>query len=200
MRLYTLRVRKVSNYYAKVRLKMCSRNGRLREPKPWGTSRQYNGRIGKVDQYQVGTFVSYAHNGIWTWIDGERFIPEQWFSEAYEQQRQQTGMAEEQTFKTKIQLGWTMFERAVAQGIPFAGVVFDSLYGRSEWLLNQCRAAHIEFYADVPESILVYRSAPTLNALGAVVGQASVTVKSLLQAANTAWHKVTIRPANCNLG
>jgi len=46
-------------------------------------SRQYNGRQGKVDQCQVGTFLTYAHNGIWTWINGEIFVPERWFSPEY---------------------------------------------------------------------------------------------------------------------
>ena len=45
--------------------------------------RQYNGRRGKVDLCQVGTFLAYAHNGIWTWINGEIFVPERWFSPEY---------------------------------------------------------------------------------------------------------------------
>lgn len=46
-----------------------------------GASRQYHGRQGKVDQGQVGTFLAYSHNGIWTWVDGELFVPERWFGD-----------------------------------------------------------------------------------------------------------------------
>lgn len=110
-----------------------------------GASRQYNGRHGKVDQCQVGTFLTYVHNGLWTWVDGELFIPERWFSAEYEAQRVQAGIPGEWEFSTKIQLGWAMIERALGAGLPFVAVAFDSLYGRSTWLLNQCRTAKVEF-------------------------------------------------------
>jgi len=164
-----------------------------------GASRQYNGRQGKVDQCQVGTFLAYAHKGIWTWVDGEIFIPERWFSAEYAQRRQQTGIPDEWEFSTKIQLGWAMIERAVVQGLPFVAVAFDSLYGRSAWLLNQCRTANIEFYADIPETTPVYLHPPTLNAAGQVVEQATVEVKTLSKSLDTLWQKVDLRPADCGI-
>ncbi|KJU81881.1 transposase, partial [Candidatus Magnetobacterium bavaricum] len=50
-----------------------------------GAARQYNGRMGKVDQSQVGVFVAYANlmkYSVWTWVEGDLFLPEIWFSEA----------------------------------------------------------------------------------------------------------------------
>ncbi len=162
-----------------------------------GTSRQYNGRQGKVDQCQVGTFLTYVHNGIWTWVDGEIFIPERWFSAEYVARRQQAGIPDEWEFSTKIQLGWAMIERAMIHGLPFVAVAFDSLYGRSAWLLNQCRNAQIEFYADIPETTPVYLQPPTLDADGQVVGQTAVAVKTLSKSLDTHWQKVDLRSADC---
>jgi len=159
-------------------------------------SRQYNGRQGKVDLCQVGTFLAYAHNGIWTWINGEIFVPERWFSPEYAARRAKAGIPEQWEFKTKIELGWAMIEQSLVQGLPFVAVAFDSLYGRSTWLLNQCRTANIEFYADLPESTLVYRQPPTLDADGQVVGQTAVAVKTLSTARETQWQTVDIRPAD----
>jgi len=31
-----------------------------------GSGRQYNGRLGKVDMSQVGTFLAYANGSVWT--------------------------------------------------------------------------------------------------------------------------------------
>ena len=90
-----------------------------------GASRQYNGRQGKVDQCQVGTFLAYAHQGIWTWVDGEIFVPERWFSTEYAARRQQTGIPEAWGFSSKIELGWAMIEHALVQGLPFVGVAFE---------------------------------------------------------------------------
>lgn len=45
-----------------------------------GASRQHNGRRGKVDNCQVGVFLSYANHGYHTWVDGEVFISEHWFT------------------------------------------------------------------------------------------------------------------------
>jgi SRSO17 transposase len=164
-----------------------------------GVSRQYNGRQGKVDQCQVGTFLTYVHNGIWTWVDGEVFLPERWFSAEYEAQRAQAGIPAVREFSTKIQLGWAMIERALVTGLPFVAVAFDSLYGRSTWLLNQCRAAKVEFYADIPETTLIYLHPPLLNEAGQVVGQNAVEVKTIAKVAETDWQHLDIRPADCGI-
>src|SRR5215510_1512101 len=34
-----------------------------------GAGRQHNGRLGKIDMSQVGTFLAYAHSGDWMWIE-----------------------------------------------------------------------------------------------------------------------------------
>jgi SRSO17 transposase len=81
-----------------------------------GASRQYNGRRGKVDLCQVGVFVSLANQGLNCWVDGDIFIPEVWFSEAYAEQRQQVGIPSERTFQTKPELGWQMIQRVRARG------------------------------------------------------------------------------------
>jgi SRSO17 transposase len=44
-----------------------------------GVSRQYVGRIGKVDTGQVGVALGYYQSGVWAMVDAELYLPEIWF-------------------------------------------------------------------------------------------------------------------------
>ena len=83
-----------------------------------GAGRQYNGRLGKVEMSQVGVFLGLANKGYHTWYDGELFIPEDWFTEAYTAKRKRVGIPENRTFKTKLELALVMVKRAKEKGIP----------------------------------------------------------------------------------
>ncbi len=77
-----------------------------------GAARQYNGRMGKMDLSQVGVFLAYANVSpslpapVWTWVDGEVFIPEHWFTEEMAPKRKRLGIPQEREFATKVELGW----------------------------------------------------------------------------------------------
>jgi SRSO17 transposase len=128
-----------------------------------GAARQHNGRLGKVEISQVGTFLAFAKGSIWTWVDGELFVPEHWFTPEMAHQRQRVGIPAERQFATKIELGWRMIERVRATGVPFEVVLCDALYGRSGWLRRQMDTAGLIYVADVPADTRVYLSEPTLG-------------------------------------
>lgn len=128
-----------------------------------GGSRQYNGRLGKVDECQVGVYISIAKDGKHNWLNGELFVPEAWFSEENAELRERVGIPAEREFKTKIELFWQMVQSAMAEGIPFDGVAVDSLYGRSAWLRNKMDKAALEYYADIPANTKVYLSEPKIG-------------------------------------
>lgn len=128
-----------------------------------GGARQYTGRLGKIEQCQVGVFLSIAKDGKHNWIDGELFLPEAWFDEEKEELRKQIGLPTEREFQTKPELFWQMLQRAQAEGIIFDAVAADGLYGRSFWLRDQMDQAGIEYYADVPADTKVYLSEPEIG-------------------------------------
>jgi len=109
-----------------------------------GAGRQHNGRMGKVDESQVGVYLAYAKQQHWTLWDGCLFIPEKWFSAEATQRRAKAEIPSERIFQTKVELGWQMIERAKATGLTFEAVAFDSLYGRSHWLRERCAHASLE--------------------------------------------------------
>jgi SRSO17 transposase len=130
-----------------------------------GAGRQYNGRLGKVELSQVGTFLALANEAarFWTWIDGELFVPEHWFAPERAELRQRLGIPPERRFATKIALGWQMIQRVRAAGVPFEAVLCDELYGRSRWLRAQLDAADLLYLAEVPADTPVYLTPPAFG-------------------------------------
>ena len=169
-----------------------------------GSSRQHNGRLGKIEQSQVGVYLGYAKDSVWTLVDGELFLPEKWFSKSYAARRNKAEVPSERTvFQTKIELGWQMIKRAQAVGLPFEAVAFDSLYGRSFWLREQCDEAGIEYYADIPTNYRLYLEEPQLefeftkrgkrSKKFSVVGQEAFKASQLAQSQETQWQVLTLR-------
>jgi len=128
-----------------------------------GAGRQHNGRMGKVDESQVGVYLAYAKQAQWTLWAGCLFVPEKWFSASAAARRATAEIPSERFFQTKVELGWQMIERAKASGLSFEGVAFDSLYGRSYWLRACCAQAGLEYYADIPNNYPLYRATPLLE-------------------------------------
>lgn len=128
-----------------------------------GASRQWNGRLGKVDLSQVGVFLAYAKANNWAWVDGELFLPEAWFAADKAKLRKQLGIPEKREFATKVELGWQMIKRAKAAGLPFVAVGCDELYGRSNWLRAQMNQQSIVYMADVPSNFGVYLQQPRVG-------------------------------------
>ncbi len=125
-----------------------------------GAGRQYNGRLGKVDLCQVGVFASLATDRAHCWIDGELFIPEEWFEAGQKAKRKRVGIPEDKEFRTKVALAEILILRAVKRGLSFEAVDMDSLYGRSFQLRKKLQDENIEYYADIPADTLVYLAKP----------------------------------------
>jgi len=128
-----------------------------------GAKRQHNGRLGKVEMSQVGVFLALVTPRVTTWVDGELFLPEDWFTDAFAERRPQVGVPSTRTFQTKPALGWQMIQRVRARGVPFVAVTMDDLYGRNAQLRQQLDQAGIEYYGDVPANTHVYLTRPQIT-------------------------------------
>lgn len=128
-----------------------------------GAARQYNGRLGKLEMSQVGTFLSYANDGNWFWVEGELFLAQEWFTRHNAKARKHLRIPLERTFATKIELGWQMIGRVQEEGLPFELVCCDTLYGRSAWLRRKLSGAGLSYCADVPVDTHVYREKPVVG-------------------------------------
>lgn len=177
-----------------------------------GAGRQYNGRLGKIDMSQVGTFLGYANLKagvpIWTWIDGELFLPEHWFTLEMAQERRRLGLPPKRRFQTKIKLGWKMIKRTQEGLFPFEAVGCDEFYGRSAWLRHKMDRAHIVYMADVPKDTKVYLQRPQIGVPQPQTGhpgrpptrprvlspQRAIKVELAANQEDTHWEPVYVRP------
>jgi len=128
-----------------------------------GASRQYNGRLGKVDVCRVDTCLTYANGGRWAMVDGELFLPEEWFGAAFAQRRKELGIPAERRFETKSQLGLKMIKRVKGHGLPFDLLACDALYGRDSQFRADVDAEGVWYAAQVPADTHVYLSEPRVG-------------------------------------
>ncbi len=171
-----------------------------------GAARQWNGRLGKVDLCQVGVVLAFASETIWTWLDGELFLPEHWFGPELAAERTRLGIPPTRQFATKVELGWQMIQRVLAAGLPFEVLLCDDLYGRSQWLRHQLRTAQVVYLADVPADTTVYLRQPILGLpvargrkgrpptqLRVLNGVTPVEVRQVVERADTPLHRLQVR-------
>lgn len=92
-----------------------------------GVKQQYCGALGKVENCQVGVFLTYASSLGHAFLDRRLFLPEEWAKDAA--RRREAKVPEAVTFATKPQLAQAMLAHAFAQGVPAAWVTGDEGYG-----------------------------------------------------------------------
>lgn len=92
-----------------------------------GVARQYSGTAGRVENCQIGVFLSYAGRHGHTLIDRELYLPQEWTDDPARCRR--AGIPADCSFATKPTLARQMLERALEAGVPAGWVTGDSVYG-----------------------------------------------------------------------
>ena len=92
-----------------------------------GVQRQYSGTAGRIENCQIGVFLSYASSKGRTLLDRELYLPQVWAEDWG--RRREAGVPEGTAFRTKPQLAQLMLERALEAGVPFAWFTGDAVYG-----------------------------------------------------------------------
>lgn len=99
-----------------------------------GVARQYCGRVGKVENCQVGVFLGYVVPQGHALLDRELYLPEKWCED--QTRRAEAHIPPEITFKTKPELAQQMLKRAWDEDIPLQWIVADTVYGNSPSFRN----------------------------------------------------------------
>ena len=92
-----------------------------------GVKRQYCGASGKIDNCQVGVFLSWQTSKGHALIDRALYLPEEWTEDA--ERRRTAGVPEDVEFATKPALARHLVARVLAAGARPAWVVADAVYG-----------------------------------------------------------------------
>ncbi len=94
-----------------------------------GVQKQYCGAVGKLENCQVATVLTYATARGHVFLDRRLFLPEDWCGDRG--RRARASVPEEVRFQTKPQQARAMLEHARQQGVPLRWVTGDSVYGDS---------------------------------------------------------------------
>ena len=91
-------------------------------------ARQYSGTAGRIENSQIGVFLTYSSPAGRTFLDGELYLPKAWTDD--QERCDAAGIPTTRGFKTKPELAMDMLARALDAGVPARWVTGDSVYGQ----------------------------------------------------------------------
>ncbi len=124
-----------------------------------GVARQWNGRLGKVDNCQVGVFASLSRGRFATLIDARLYLSEEWISDK-DRCRKAHIPVEHRTFKTKPELALEMVKEARCNGLSYGWVGADGLYGNDPAFLYGLDELGETFMIDIHKDQPIYINDP----------------------------------------
>ena len=156
-----------------------------------GVSRQYNGRLGKVDNSQIGVFAALARDQRAVLTGARLYLPKEWVADP--KRCRAAGIPkDQQIFRTKGDLAWELIEETIQDGIDFETVGFDAGYGRDQALLLKVAGAGKVFVADVDHDQLVWQREPCSPRRPSSLTESGAVPVNGLQAVGVA-HLYTLR-------
>jgi SRSO17 transposase len=124
-----------------------------------GVSRQWLGRLGKVDNGQVAVFGALARGQYSAPIDVRLYLPEQWTDDP--ERCEKAGVPEgERTFRTKPELALEIVRHARENGLRFGWVGADAGYGKGPGFCSALEEMGETFVVDVHSDFHVYVEDP----------------------------------------
>ena len=117
-----------------------------------GVQRQWCGRLGKVENCQVGIYLGYVSRCEHALVDFRLFLPQDWAKR--KRRREKAGVPESVRFQTRHEL---MLEMLDEHGpvLPHAWIAGDDELGRSSWFREQLRERNEQYLLAVPSNTLV---------------------------------------------
>lgn len=104
-----------------------------------GVAKQYCGAVGKLENCQVATLLTYASPRGHVFLDRRLYLPESWCWDRARRLRAHIPATER--FQTKLQQARAMLEHTWELGVPMRWVTGDSVYGDSPDLRAAIQAA-----------------------------------------------------------
>src|SRR5690554_2205467 len=92
-----------------------------------GVARQYSGTAGRIENCQIGVFVSYASRFGHALIDRQLYLPKDWAFDP--ERRTKAQVPEDLKFTTKPAMAREMVARTLDGGVSCAWVLADAAYG-----------------------------------------------------------------------
>jgi SRSO17 transposase len=119
-----------------------------------GVARQWCGRLGKIENCQVGIFVAYSTPTAYTLLDCELYLPDDWAADAV--RREKTHVPRD----IKFRKGWEIADallRRIGPDVPHAWIVGDDEFGRPTEFRDRLADRGAHYLLEVPSNTRVRR-------------------------------------------
>lgn len=117
-----------------------------------GVQRQWCGRLGKVENCQVGAFLAYVSAAGMALVDRRLYLPQEWAGDS--KRRRQAHVPEGVQFQESWRIGLDLIDRAGAD-LPFGWVAGDDEFGRCAEFRAGLRRRRLRYVLDVPCNTLI---------------------------------------------
>lgn len=124
-----------------------------------GVARQYCGRLGKIDNCQVGIFLTGVTPAGTALLEHQLYLPKEWAKDR--QRRKKTRVPPPQKFRTKPQIATELLQRTQEQGlVKFAWVTADEEFGNNGTFLDDLEVRGQRYLVEVPVTTTVWTEDP----------------------------------------
>jgi SRSO17 transposase len=127
-----------------------------------GVQRQYCGRLGKLENCQVGVFGCLGRESRSTLVDYRLFLPEGWVKDGARCAKAKIPQ-EHRVHRTKAELALEIVQQSRQRGLRFAWVGGDEIYGANKPLTDALDDLGEVFLMDVCSTLQLYESDPSLD-------------------------------------
>jgi len=108
-----------------------------------GVARQYSGTAGRIENSQIGVFLTYSTAAGRTFLDRELYLPKGWTEDR--ERCAHAGIGEDVGFATKPELAMMMLQRAHDNGVPARWATADEVYGQHARLRAKCEELGLSY-------------------------------------------------------
>lgn len=151
-----------------------------------GVTRQWCGRLGKVDNCQVGVFIGYSGRGSFTLLDADVFLPHEWTRSRA--RLTDAHVPPEIGFRSKIQIADAQL-RLVGPRIRHRWVVGDDEFGRPAWFRRALNRRGERYVLEVPSNTNIRDLEPA----SATSRRVFAATEWMQAQPSSAWNRVTVR-------
>ena len=160
-----------------------------------GVKRQWCGRLGKLDNCQVGIYMGYASRKEHALVDERLFLPEEWAKD--KKRRKKCGVPRSVRFRTRHDLALEML-RKHKKRLPHAWVAGDTEMGRSTRFRGSLRRMREQYLLGAPSNTTVRDlegEPPPYSGKGKRPKRPFEQVREWVKAQpEEAWTRIEVRP------
>jgi SRSO17 transposase len=117
-----------------------------------GVQRQWCGRLGKIDNCQVGIYLAYVGRSEHALVDVRLYLPKEWARDR--QRRREAGVPRTVRFRTRHELALAMLDERGSL-LPHAWISGDDELGRCTWFRQKLRSRQECYLLAVPSNTRV---------------------------------------------